>query len=680
MSSVFDTLLLPSSFASSAPIGGPRHHDFGGLPPPIGPPLHQNHHLPGHQHQRYGQPPPSQPSSGRVFVNSQRNNYSYNQPRGGYHGPSSFQQSSNRMTQYPYRPHNDVAKRYNNGFQSSVPSHARSNQRQSSQGSFPGLRTITSTVHLSSSKADNDALFLRHLMKEIRIDRPASASASAVVAPCAGYPSVLVSEIGTISVLLMPDVVVEVSVDRSIRIACLGKFAACLTHDSAGVSLSHEQASIFQEGNSVFTIFRVGGIEKQVVMGEEGIVYSMDGNANCFLVSDALGLNAAGNSVLPVQKKLFPSMRRDFTLRQFYANAETGKRCIDMCHEFVARANFITEDGETRVIVNGIYIRLDRSGNVEISSRPRQVRFTPSTGAIHIKTPEIETAIDVSFSSHSVVGRVINVSLFRPKVAVTLLSARSAFTPACPDSSSATNTTLLRSITPASLSHRFESVFVLIVFVFIMPLLDVFSRNVIIIVLIDKKAVTIKVKATCVIRIKQIQQRSQVCNVTTDNAQVSHNANDHSHSLFPLIRQVQQKCHFNPLYLPNHPFLLLHFSAMSSGNLTPDGLTTIHPLVKTPLTDKFQLPFSYQGSPCGFFEAQFYKCMEAFGTKLGRLHCDLEHRDFGECISHDKQKKRYDAMRAEHWKQYIAGKRNAVYENHVKVGQLTPDYFEHGKL
>ena len=29
--------------------------------------------------------------------------------------------------------------------------------------------------------------------------------------------------------------------------------------------------------------------------------------------------------------------------------------------------------------------------------------------------------------------------------------------------------------------------------------------------------------------------------------------------------------------------------------------------------------------------------MEAYGTKLGRLHCDLEHRDFSECLTNDKQ-------------------------------------------
>ena len=34
---------------------------------------------------------------------------------------------------------------------------------------------------------------------------------------------------------------------------------------------------------------------------------------------------------------------------------------------------------------------------------------------------------------------------------------------------------------------------------------------------------------------------------------------------------------------------------MASGNVTPDGLSTIHPVVKSPLTDTFQLPMTYQG-------------------------------------------------------------------------------------
>uniref|UniRef100_A0AC34GXU3 NADH dehydrogenase [ubiquinone] iron-sulfur protein 5 n=1 Tax=Panagrolaimus sp. ES5 TaxID=591445 RepID=A0AC34GXU3_9BILA len=119
---------------------------------------------------------------------------------------------------------------------------------------------------------------------------------------------------------------------------------------------------------------------------------------------------------------------------------------------------------------------------------------------------------------------------------------------------------------------------------------------------------------------------------------------------------------------------------MASGNITPDGISTINPVLKTKYTDSFQLGMSNQSNRCGFFEAQFYRCMEAFGTKLGRLHCDLEHRDFSECLTNDKQRKRYDAMRAEHWKQYMNGKNDKIYENHVQLGQYKPEWYRYGSL
>lgn len=45
----------------------------------------------------------------------------------------------------------------------------------------------------------------------------------------------------------------------------------------------------------------------------------------------------------------------------------------------------------------------------------------------------------------------------------------------------------------------------------------------------------------------------------------------------------------------------------------------------------------FAGKPCGFFEAQFFRCLEAYGAKLGRKYCDLEHRDYQECLTGDKQ-------------------------------------------
>jgi hypothetical protein len=52
----------------------------------------------------------------------------------------------------------------------------------------------------------------------------------------------------------------------------------------------------------------------------------------------------------------------------------------------------------------------------------------------------------------------------------------------------------------------------------------------------------------------------------------------------------------------------------------------------------------FAGRMCGFFETQFYRCMEAYGAKLGRRYCDLELRDYKECMNRKKQQMRADKV------------------------------------
>ncbi|KJH45648.1 hypothetical protein DICVIV_08298 [Dictyocaulus viviparus] len=81
--------------------------------------------------------------------------------------------------------------------------------------------------------------------------------------------------------------------------------------------------------------------------------------------------------------------------------------------------------------------------------------------------------------------------------------------------------------------------------------------------------------------------------------------------------------------------------------------------------------------PCGFFEAQFFHCMEAYGAKLGRMYCDLELRDFKECMTGDKQRKRAEAIAAQRKKLYREGKLDKPFlDDHPQPGQCYPDYFE----
>lgn len=114
-----------------------------------------------------------------------------------------------------------------------------------------------------------------------------------------------------------------------------------------------------------------------------------------------------------------------------------------------------------------------------------------------------------------------------------------------------------------------------------------------------------------------------------------------------------------------------------SGNTLSERYMTLTPLIKTPLSDKFSLPLTNQRGYCGVFELQFYKCMEAFGAKLGRKYCDLEQRDFHECTSEEKQRKRADAIKAERRRQFLSGERSNLFEKDFPApGVYEPDTFK----
>ncbi|VDN53285.1 unnamed protein product [Dracunculus medinensis] len=120
---------------------------------------------------------------------------------------------------------------------------------------------------------------------------------------------------------------------------------------------------------------------------------------------------------------------------------------------------------------------------------------------------------------------------------------------------------------------------------------------------------------------------------------------------------------------------------MSSGNRTPDPLVFSTPIIKTPISDKISLPMSQQGRPCGFFEELFFRCMEAYGARLGRIYCDLENRDFRECLTSDKQRKRINAIRNERRRKYRNGEIAEAFEkNFPEFGQYKPDYFSHNRV
>uniref|UniRef100_A0A915NX77 NADH dehydrogenase [ubiquinone] iron-sulfur protein 5 n=1 Tax=Meloidogyne floridensis TaxID=298350 RepID=A0A915NX77_9BILA len=89
------------------------------------------------------------------------------------------------------------------------------------------------------------------------------------------------------------------------------------------------------------------------------------------------------------------------------------------------------------------------------------------------------------------------------------------------------------------------------------------------------------------------------------------------------------------------------------------------------LQDSYQMT----GSDCGLFEAQFYKCMEAFGAKLSRLYCDLEQRDFSECVTGEKKFKRFRAMKDIRFKKWLRGDRPSMWEPTIEyIRAVKPNF------
>ncbi|KAI6218081.1 Complex I-15 kDa [Aphelenchoides besseyi] len=118
-----------------------------------------------------------------------------------------------------------------------------------------------------------------------------------------------------------------------------------------------------------------------------------------------------------------------------------------------------------------------------------------------------------------------------------------------------------------------------------------------------------------------------------------------------------------------------------TSNQLPEQAKILSPLLSSKFGDIYSLPNSQQGQVCAFFEAQFYRCMEAFGSKLGRKYCDLEHRDYHECVTKEKQLKRSRAIQQERIKQYLQGKRSKVYEDdHPIIGDYQTDHFQNNRI
>ncbi|KAI3421851.1 hypothetical protein GPALN_012479 [Globodera pallida] len=205
-------------------------------------------------------------------------------------------------------------------------------------------------------------------------------------------PLVCVTPFGTISILMAHNINIELSVDRSIRVVCWDKFAVSSSQKSVKSGILHPFGHILQDGDKIGCHFQPQNdpitLAKMAVIGTPGVIFSMSHLKDAFLVSNR------GTSALPMDRFQFPTLRYDFTIRQFYANAQMGSEYLLTCNNIVQRARYDEKEGMLFILnINGFLIRQRVNGDVEIFCRPRQIICSPELSTVHLRTANVEMEV-----------------------------------------------------------------------------------------------------------------------------------------------------------------------------------------------------------------------------------------------------------------------------------------------
>ncbi|GMT30991.1 hypothetical protein PFISCL1PPCAC_22288, partial [Pristionchus fissidentatus] len=220
-----------------------------------------------------------------------------------------------------------------------------------------------------------------------------AAAAAAVGAPeeLTPYPLVYVSPAGSISCVLNHDIVVEMAVDRSVRIVFHDHFSAFCNARGTSSSILHKTARILHTEDYVYTKF-IANNEKMAVFGEQGVLFTMSHLSEAYLVNSTA---YPGVSAVALDQLQFPSLDDDYTIKMFYTEAQTGQQFIALCKDIVSDATYDRRpDGSLYLHINGMLIRQSTTGDVIIDARPRQISCSPTKKSVHVRSGCIDMAIE----------------------------------------------------------------------------------------------------------------------------------------------------------------------------------------------------------------------------------------------------------------------------------------------
>jgi hypothetical protein len=246
-------------------------------------------------------------------------------------------------------------------------------------------------VHYADQLSDQDGDSSRSGQLSLLPPQPLPFNAPGVEPISFGLPLVYIAPGGTISIVMAHKIVVEIAVDRTVRVVCHDKFAVATDAKGASSAILHPYARLYQHDDKVDCVFTNEDAEKACVMGPQGVLFTMSHLKEAFLVSATL---VRGTSTLPSDRVHFPDLNRDVTLRLFYANSQTGPHLIRACNEIVRNAHHETrDDGSVSLSMNGLSIRQKEDGSVDVNSRPLHIACSPATGAVSIRTQTIDMGV-----------------------------------------------------------------------------------------------------------------------------------------------------------------------------------------------------------------------------------------------------------------------------------------------
>ncbi|VDK76380.1 unnamed protein product [Litomosoides sigmodontis] len=206
-------------------------------------------------------------------------------------------------------------------------------------------------------------------------------------------PIIYVAPAGTISILLNKGITVEVAIDRAVRVLCHDKFSAVCNSDGIGSCILHKKGRIFQQDEKVFCNFgpSFNINDKAVVFGTQGVLFTMSHLAEAYLVSSKIVKGALSVSLGRLQ---FPSLDYDFTVRMFFTESQNGNEFIEFCNDIVRGARYgRRNDGSLTLTINGVFIKQNEHGDVDVSCRPKHISCSPSDGFIRIRTNIVDMAV-----------------------------------------------------------------------------------------------------------------------------------------------------------------------------------------------------------------------------------------------------------------------------------------------